>query len=194
MLSTGPHEDTPMRCRHRTPLEVAVYYASRRAEPPHLIFSRPEDYSDFEAFLGQLLERTGTRLLGYCWLPDAVHLALAIGTMPVGEMMRRVTRYCSQRTRKQTGAAVNYAESYPIRLSEPEVHLPMLLRYFQWIPVIAGAAEGAGEYPYTNHCAYVGEPRDQRVRTAALRKLIRIPPAALDGSCTSRRRNGERKP
>lgn len=164
-----------MRCRYRTPLAGGTYYASRRTEPPQLIFSESQDYEDFEAFLAQTLDRTGTRLLGYCWMPDAIHLALAIGATPVGEMMQRVTRYCSQRIRRRTGASVNYAHSLPIRLSEPETHLPMLLRYFQCIPVIAGAAESPGAYPYTSHRAYVGAPQDQQLRTTALQTLICVP-------------------
>jgi hypothetical protein len=151
-----------------------MYYVSRRTEPPHLIFSGPQDYDDFETFLAQVLKRTRTRLLGYCWMPDAIHLALTVGATPVGEVTRRVTRYCSQRIRRRTGAMVHYADSFPIRLSEPGTHLPMLLRYFHCIPVIAGAAENPGEYPYTSHRVYVGEPLDQAGATA-LQKLIRVP-------------------
>lgn len=166
-----------MRCRYRSriPLAAATYYATRRTEPPHLIFSAPQDYDDFEAFLAQVLERTGTKLLGYCWMPDAIHLALTIGATPVGEMMQRVTRYCSQQIRKRTGARVSYTDSCPIRLSEPETHLPMLLRYFHCIPVIAGAVASPGDYPYTSHRAYVGEPHAQHIRTTALQKLLRVP-------------------
>ena len=51
----------------------------------------------------------------------------------------------------------------------------MLLRYFHCIPVIAGAAESPGDYPYTSHRAYVGETRDQQIRPTALQKLIRVP-------------------
>lgn len=175
MRSTRPRSETAMRCRYRTPPAAATYYASRRTEPPHVIFSAPQDYDDFEAFLAQVLERTGTKLLGYCWMPDAIHLALTIGATPVSEIMRQVARYCSHQIRKRTGARVNYADSHPIRLSEPETHLPMLLRYFHCIPVIAGAAESPGEYPYTSHRAYVGEPRDRQLGTTALQRLIRVP-------------------
>ena len=85
--------------------------------------------------------------------------------------MGRVTRYCSQRIRKRTGARANYTDSLPIRLSEPETHLPMLLRYFHCIPVIAGAAEARRVYPYTSLGAYVGESRDQ---SKALQRLLHV--------------------
>jgi REP-associated tyrosine transposase len=164
-----------MPCRYQNRLAAGIYYASRRTEPPLLIFCEPRDYEDFEEYLAQALERTNTSLLGYCWMPDAIHLALGVNATPLGEVMRQVTRYCSQRIRKRTGSRVNYIDSFPIMLSEPESHLPMLLRYIHSIPVLAGAAVSPGEYPYTSHRAYVGGSPGPHVCTTALQKLIRVP-------------------
>src|SRR6185437_13598507 len=113
-----------MPCRNRKPLAAGTYYASRRTEPPQLMFSTPRDYEEFDAFLARPLERTGTKLLGYCWMPDSIHLALLVGATPLGEVMRRITRYCSTRIRKRTGIKVVYTKSFPVLLSEPEALLP----------------------------------------------------------------------
>ena len=164
-----------MSCRDRIPLEAGTYYTSRRTEPPHLIFTERREYEDFEDFLVLALQRTGTRLLGYCWMPDAIHLAVNVGSSPLSDIMRRVTRYCSQHIRKRTGTRASYTDSFPIMLPEPETHLPMLLRYMHCIPVIAGAAANPCEYPYTSHRAYAGELQDQQGHTTALLKLIQVP-------------------
>ena len=161
-----------MRCQYRIQPTTGTFYASRRTEPPYLIFSEPRDYEEFENFLVQALERTNARLLGYCCMPDSIHLALVLDATPLGEVMRRVTRYCSQRIRKRTGAKVSYTDSFPIML-EPESHLPMLLRYIHCIPVIAGIAATPSDYPYTSHRAYTGEEPEERM--TALQKLIRGP-------------------
>ena len=161
-----------MPCHYQTNLTAGTYYASRRTEPPYLIFSEPRDYEEFEGFLVQTLERTNTRLLGYCCMPDSIHLALTVDATPLGEVMGRVTRYCSQRIRKRTGTRVSYTDTFPIML-EPLSHLPMLLRYIHCIPVIAGAAATPSDYPYTSHRAYTGE--DPVERMTALQKLIRGP-------------------
>ena len=160
-----------MRCLNRTYPTIGTFYASRRSEPPYLIFCEPGDYEDFEAFFARALERTSSRLLGYCCMPDSIHLALTVH-IPLGGVMRRVTQYCSQRIRKRTGMKVSYTDSYPVML-ETETHLPSLLRYIHYIPVIAGAAASPGDYPYTSHRVYAGE--DPEARMTALQKLIRGP-------------------
>jgi hypothetical protein len=76
--STRPRRDIPMRCRYRIP------YASRRTEPPHLIFSEPQDYDDFEAFLAQVLERSlsaparGSSATAGCRMPFTSHSQSAL--------------------------------------------------------------------------------------------------------------------
>src|SRR6185437_12110945 len=158
-----------MPCRYRTRLAAGTYYVLRCAEPPYLIFAEPHEYEAFDGFLAQTLERTGTCLLGYCWMPNAIHLALSINTTSLAEVMRRLTHYCSQRIRRRTGAKVSYVDSLPMMLQEPKTHLPMLLRYIHCIPVITGAADSPGEYPYTSHRMYAEETW---TRTTALQRLI----------------------
>jgi putative transposase len=139
-----------MRCRSRVPLTAGTYYASRRTKPPQLIFCEPRDYEDFRAFLMRVLERTGTRLLGYCCMPDSIHLALAVGQTPLGEIMRRLTGYCTRRINQRTGAKGHYADSFPVMLEAPEIDLPKLLRYIHYIPVTSGVAESPEIYPYSS--------------------------------------------
>lgn len=102
-------------------------------------------------FCAQALEGTETKLLGYCWTPNAIHLALAVKATPLAEVLRRLIRYRSQRIRGCAGAKARYMNSLAIRLPEPEILLPMLLRYIHCIPVIAGAALTPEEYTYTSH-------------------------------------------
>lgn len=148
-----------MPCRYRRRHAAGTYYALRRAEPPHLIFAEARDYEDLEIFLTQALERTGTNLLGYCWMPDAIHLALSVSVTPLTQVIRRITWYCSQRIRTRTGTKARYMDSLPMRLLEPETHLPMLLRYIHRIPVMAGAANSPADYPYTSRRTYAVDLR-----------------------------------
>ena len=163
-----------MPCRYRTRLMASTYYTLRRTEPPVLIFAEPRDYEDFDTFLARALERMDTKLLGYCWMPDAIHLALNVSATPLAEVMRRVTQYCSERIRIRTGANARYLRSLPMRLPEPESHLPMLLRYIHSIPVIAGAADRADEYPYTSLRMYAKNSHGSRVCTTPLQSPMRV--------------------
>jgi len=161
-----------MRCQYHIQPTTGTFYASRRTEPPYLIFSEPRDYEEFEYFLVQTLARTDTTLLGYCCMPDSIHLALSVNATPLSDVMGRVTRFCTQRIRKRTGMKVSYTDSFPIML-EPLSHLPMLLRYIHCIPVIAGIAATPSDYPYTSHRAYTGE--DPVEYMTVLQRLIRGP-------------------
>lgn len=160
-----------MPCRYHPCPMAGTYYALRRTEPPQLIFAEPRDYEEFDDFLAQTLERTDTKLLGYCWMPDSVHLALRIDVTPLAEVMGRITRYCSRHVRSRTGASVRYLNSFPMILPDPDIHLPMLLRYIHCLPVIAGAAASPSEYPYTSHRAYAGELHRPLASATALQRL-----------------------
>jgi len=148
---------------------------SRRTEPPHLIFSEPRDYEEFGIFLARILTRTETELVGYCCMPDAVHLLLTVHFTPVGEVMQRVTQYCAQNIRKRTGAQANFIGNRPIVLTHPKSHLPILLRYIHYIPVVAGVAATLSDYPYSSHPVYAGKTRCIAVPATVLQNLIRVP-------------------
>lgn len=61
-----------------------------------------------------------------------------------------------------------------MKLLEPESHLPMLLRCIHCIPVIAGAADSAEEYPYTSHRMYARELYGWKVCTTSLQSPTHV--------------------
>lgn len=158
--------DTPMPYRRPSHPPAGTYYASCRVEPPHLIFSEPRDYEDLKGFLVGALKRSRAKLLGYCWMPDALYLALTVSVTPVSEVMLKVTQYCSWQIHRRTNLKARYTVSFPVMLPRLETHLSILLRYIHYIPVIAGAADGPDDYPYSSYRAYGGEPGNPMVTTA----------------------------
>jgi putative transposase len=53
-----------------------VYHVLNRANARMTIFENEQDYAAFEQVLEEAVERTGTRLLAYCVLPNHWHLVL----------------------------------------------------------------------------------------------------------------------
>ena len=53
-----------------------VYHVLNRANARMTIFENDQDYAAFEHVLEEAVERTGTRLLAYCVLPNHWHLVL----------------------------------------------------------------------------------------------------------------------
>ena len=163
-----------MSYRRRVHVPGSTYYTVRRTEAAIAIFSEPSDYDAFEEFLAFALEATGVKLLGYCWMPDAIHLAITIGRRPVAELMRRVTRYCSQRIRGRVASDITaFPVNFPVTLIDPEVYLIPLIHYMHYIPVFGGMAATPGDYPYTSHFAYLGEKQHLRVHTKRLLAMLR---------------------
>src|SRR3546814_254786 len=89
--------------RQQIYLPGGTYYIIRRTHLPRPAFSHPDDYALLEGLLPATLKRTGARLLGYCWMPDAIHLALQIDVAPVGNFMRELTSYYAQNVHRRSG-------------------------------------------------------------------------------------------
>ena len=53
-----------------------VYHVLNRANARMRIFDKPEDYEAFEVVLAEAIERTRTRLLAYCVMPNHWHLVV----------------------------------------------------------------------------------------------------------------------
>ena len=63
-----------------------IYHVLNRANARLPIFEKAGDYEAFERVLSEAVERTGTRLLAYCLLPNHWHLVV----LPIedGELSR----------------------------------------------------------------------------------------------------------
>src|SRR4051812_11338785 len=53
-----------------------VYHVLNRANARMTIFKKDADYDAFEVVLAEAVERTGTRLLAYCVMPNHWHLVV----------------------------------------------------------------------------------------------------------------------
>jgi REP element-mobilizing transposase RayT len=140
---------------------------------PHPVFSEPEDYALIEELLPPILRRTGAQLLGYCWMPDAIHLALQIDEEPLGSFMRQLTSDYAQNVHRRSGARGQFfRRRYQSTLVDSEKYLPSLIHYLHYIPVLARIAPDPDEYPYSSHSAYLGVERGLTVYTKPLWQFI----------------------
>ena len=53
-----------------------VYHVLNRANARKTIFEKDQDYEAFERVLAEAVERTKTRLLAYCLMPNHWHLVV----------------------------------------------------------------------------------------------------------------------
>ena len=134
-----------------------TYYVTRPIDSESKGCLQPEDFTSFEMLLPSALIRTGTRLLGYCWMPDAMHLALQISHAPVGNLLRDLTGHFAQRMHHRTGERGPYFRSrYQAMLIDPQEFLVKLIHHLHYLPVSAGFARSAADYLWSSHQAYLG--------------------------------------
>jgi putative transposase len=112
-----------------------IYHVLNRANVRMTIFQKPEDYAAFERVLEQAVERTKTRLLAYCLMPNHWHLVVWPETD--GELSRFVgwlTLTHTQRwhaQRHSTGSGHLYQgrfKSFPL---ENDEHFLTVCRYVE---------------------------------------------------------------
>lgn len=156
----------------RTRLHVSggTYFAVQISGGGQRLFEKPADYARFEALLATAVKRSGVRVLGYCWLPDAAHLVVQVQATPLGRFMQgflsRYARYVH--TRRQESGHL-FADRYRSLLIEASVWLAPLLRYLHHLPVLHRLVGDPEQYPYSSLHAYVHQRRARwvDVRTAA---------------------------
>ncbi len=120
---------------HRAAAGNYVYHVLNRADARMTIFEDAEDFAAFEKVLAQAVERTETRLLAYCLMPN--HWHLIVWPREDGELSRFVgwlTLTHTQRWhahRHSTGSGHVYQgrfKSFPIQEDE---HLYTVARYVE---------------------------------------------------------------
>ncbi len=137
---------------HRAAQGGYVYHVLNRANARMTIFEKPDDYLAFEKVLAEAIERTQTRLLAYCLMPN--HWHLVVWPQEDGELSEFVgwlTLTHTQRWhahRHSTGSGHVYQgrfKSFPI---EEDEHLYTVARYVERNALRAGLVRRAEEWPY----------------------------------------------
>lgn len=150
-----------------------TYYLFRRTDSRYPIFSRPEDYARFEDLLTLALDSSRIKLLGYCWLPDAIHLVIEISDRPIAGFMRNLMwRYSREQQRRPDQTRPWFRERYHATLVQPEAYLDALICYLHYLPMRAGLAASPGDYPYSSHHAYLGNGTAHFVYTRPLFRAL----------------------
>jgi putative transposase len=129
-----------------------VYHVLNRANAQRTIFEQPGDYVAFEQILIEAVERTATRLLAYCILPN--HWHLLVWPRKDSELSRFVgwlTLTHTQRWhafRRSAGTGHVYQgrfKSFPI---EEDEHFYTAARYVERNASRAGLVRRAETWPY----------------------------------------------
>jgi len=135
---------------HRAAEGGYVYHVLNRANARMRIFDDEEDYVAFEQVLEEAVERTGTRLLAYCVMPN--HWHLVVWPRKDGELSQFVGWLSLTHTqrwhahRQSAGSGHVYQgrfKSFPIQDND---HFHTVARYVERNPLRAKLVRQAGEW------------------------------------------------
>ena len=135
-----------------------VYHVLNRANARMTIFEDDGDYEAFEKVLLEAVERTGTRLLAYCLMPNHVHLLVTPGSeIGLALTMKSVAQRYTQHVNKLSERTGSLWEGrYRSCLVPTERYVLACYRYIELNPVAAGMVAHARDYRWSSHRVNAG--------------------------------------
>ena len=141
----------------RTISESGIYHVVSRGSGRQLIFEDDADRMSLISTLGESTKRSGVDILGWCLMPNHVHLILLDCERHLSDVMQRVLTSYARRFNRKTGHVGHVFQgrfsSTPI---ESERYLLAAVRYLHLNPERAGICR-AEEYEWSSYREYIGE-------------------------------------
>lgn len=140
-----------MKWTKRIHHDGAVYHAMAHSVNGGDLFTHDEDRATFSKRLLGLARDSGAEILAYCLLRDRFHIAIRVGAIPLGAIMRRLlTSYATGFNARQGRKGHLFQARYKATIFRAEEHLAGLLRHIHLLPVHAGLAVRAGDWPWSS--------------------------------------------
>ncbi len=128
------------------------------------IFRNDGDRENFLARLGQLVKKTGDRILAWSLMDNHVHLLLFSGPSGLSTLMRRLlTGYAGWFNRKHGRIGHLFQNRYKSIVCEEETYLLELVRYIHLNPCRASTVKSLEEldsYRWSGHGVLIGKNRN----------------------------------
>jgi len=133
------------------------YHVTLRGNHRQDIFRDPADRSTLDAIVRSASERTGARVLAYCWMTNHVHLVVQVDSQPLDRLMQPVGSKYARYFQRGAGTTGHLFERrYHAVLVNHEHQLLHVVRYVHFNPVRAGLIATPGDYLWSSHRQYMG--------------------------------------
>jgi len=146
-----------MSRRRRVHIPGGYYHVTLRGNHRQDIFQDPADRSALDAIARGACERTGARVIAYCWMTNHIHLVVRVDLQPLGDLMQIIgSRYARYLQRRCGTTGHLFERRYHAVLLIRQEQLLHVVRYVHLNPVRAGMVAAPGDYPWSSHRRYVG--------------------------------------
>lgn len=143
----------------RTAREISatgIYHVMLRGLDKRNIFLKVRDCRKFLHFVEKAKEKSDFLLLGYCVMPNHVHLLLKTETDPVGDIMKRITvGYVQYHNLAHERFGHLFQNRFRSETVEDDQYFKTVLRYIHQNPVKARMVDHPKAYQWSSYVDYM---------------------------------------
>jgi REP element-mobilizing transposase RayT len=144
----------------------AVYHVLLRGLEGKPVFRSVADRREWESLVSEGVERFDHKILGFCWMPDHVQLAVEVADVPLSRVMQNLSfRYTRYYNSQHGEDGPLFHGRYKAVLIDPDAYLTDLVAYIHNNPVRANKAKKAADYKWSSHASYLGKDEREWVST-----------------------------
>ena len=134
------------------------------------VFQDAIDYSAFLVWLRSASRTFKVAVHAYALLPDRIDLLVSPATEDaLGQMMQWIGRlYVPYYNQKYDRSGALWQGRYKTSVLDPEQYFMLCSRYLEMVPVAAGMAAQARDYPWSSHAHHIGVRPDPVITDHAL--------------------------
>ncbi len=138
----------------REQVEGGLYHIYARGNDRQPIFIDSTDRRRYLSLLGRSVRRHDWRVLGYCLMPNHVHLLVETPEPNLAKGMQRIHAPYAQAFNKKHGRCGHVFQGrYGAVTVADDAQLISVVRYIARNPVAAGLAEDPADWPWSSHRA-----------------------------------------
>ena len=170
-----------MTQKQRIEIAGAIYYLQLTGCGQADLFSEPRECLHLRQLLGQLCETAACRVLGYCLLPDSIHLVIQTSNEQTTNAGRMNSVQAGQWLMSQYASYYNdlhgrggsvFHAHFPCVLIEPNRYLLPVIYKLHRLPIEQGMVARPAAYPWSSHRDYVSaEPPKWLDRYTTFRRI-----------------------
>jgi REP element-mobilizing transposase RayT len=158
--------------------EGAIYHVFARGVNRMRVFVDHEDYRRYLSLLAATVARQGWNLLGYCLMPNHVHLLIETPQPNLASGMQWLHGLYAQTFNKRHARVGHlFQDRYRCEPMRDDGHLPTLVAYVAMNPVAAVLCNRPEEWPWSSHALITARAAPEWLAHTRLLELFGGPDA-----------------
>jgi putative transposase len=154
----------------RNEIEAGIHHVWARGVERRVIFGDDDDRRLYLRLLLGIVRKFRWRVLGYCLMPNHVHLCVETRVPNLGRGMHRMQgQYAQEFNRRYSRVGHLFQSRFGSRIVHDEIALARVVAYIAANPVAAALCDAPDDWDWSSHRAMLGGAVDPLLDVARLR-------------------------